>query len=398
MAVTTDGSVTIECLADTSKFDLQLQKLERRIDQAEKNKQLKFSASQSAVRELENYKQKIFEVEQEFEKLSIEKEKNDAILAKQAQGTFLTPAEYTQIEKYQQIEKSYNQIGNQLDKMYIKQDTLTNKVERTANAYEVADNKVKDLRTDLELLNRKKLDDEVKNVNSGLRTSNFHLDSILKKTARWILALFSVRSIMSMISRASSIVAQYDAQYASDLQYIQYALAMAIKPILEWIVKAIYTILGLVNSVYKFFTGKDLFKTADAFVSAKNSLASGAKSAKEIKENLTSAGFDELNTLQDNSTASSAGGVGGGIASPTQDLTKSFNVDWMQKIKEFGGWVINNWPKVLLTLLGIGAFILLIKKLRKPVEGVTVGFRDLLKTLGKAVLIFAVLRRRSISN
>lgn len=392
-----DGSVTIECLADTSKFDLQMEKLERRIEQAEKNKKLKFTASQRATRELEDYKQQIFEIEQKFEKVAQKKEQVDAIMRKKNEGIALTPTEHSNIQDYNNISNSYEKIGTQLDKMYVKQENLTAKVQRTAYAYELADDKVKFLKRDLELLNYKKGQEEINNVNSGLSKSNFHLDSILKKTARWILALFSVRSVMSMISRASSIIAQYDKQYASNLEYIQYALAMAIKPVLEWIVKAIYTILGLVNSIFRFFTGRDLFKTADAFASAKNSLASGAKSAKEINKNLTSAGFDELNVLQDTSSTDTGGATSSGVAMPTGDLTKGFNIDWMESIKNFGQWVKKNWKPIVATLLTIGGAVLLFKLLKKAITPTTSVFKTFLSTIGKAVLAIAILRWTSIS-
>ena len=392
-----DGSVTIECLADTSKFDLQMEKLERRIEQAEKNKKLKFTASQRATRELEDYKQQILEIEQEFEKVTQKKEQVDAIMRKKSEGIALTPTEFSTIQDYNNISNSYEKIGTQLDKMYVKQENLTAKVQRTTNAYELADDKVKFLKRDLELLNYKKGQEEINNVNSGLSKSNFHLDSILKKTARWILALFSVRSVMSMISRASSIIAQYDKQYASNLEYIQYALAMAIKPVLEWIVKAIYTILGLVNSIFRFFTGRDLFKTADAFASAKNSLASGAKSAKEINKNLTSAGFDELSVLQDTSSTDTGGASSSGVAMPTGDLTKGFNIDWMESIKNFGQWVKENWKPIVATLLTIGGVVLLFKLLKKAITPTTSVFKTFLSTIGKAVLAIAILRWTSIS-
>lgn len=393
-----EGNVTIECLADTSKFDIEMQKLEKKIDQAEKNKQLKYGASQNAVRELENYKQKIFEIEQEFEKLSATKEKNDAILAKKQQGISLTPDEFSQIENASQIANSYNKLGEKLDAMYSKQDVLTEKVKRTAYAYDLADDKVKGLKTDLELLNFKKGQDEVAKVSNKLQTSSIHLDSILKKTARWILALFSVRSVISMISKASSIVAQYDKQYASDLEYIQYALAMTIKPILEWIIRAIYTVLGLVNSIFKFFAGRDLFKSADAFMSAKKSLASSAKSSKEIKDNLQETGFDEITKLQSDTEQEDTGGTaGGGMVAPSGDLTKGFNVDWMETIKNFGEWVKEHWPQVVGILLTVGGVAILFGLLKKAIVPTTSAFGSFLKTIGKAVLAIAILRWYSFS-
>ena len=81
-----DGSITIECLADTNKFDKQMSELNKKINEAEKENKIKMSVSEKAKRDLDNYKQKIYEVEQEYEKLSAQKEKMDAILEKQSGG------------------------------------------------------------------------------------------------------------------------------------------------------------------------------------------------------------------------------------------------------------------------------------------------------------------------
>lgn len=349
-----DGKVTIQCLADTTKFDEQMAKLEKRINDAEKNKQLKFSASQKAVRELEDYKQKIFEVEQEFEKLSAQKEKSDAIMSKKSQGAMLTPEEFTQIQDFEKVSATYEKMGNQLDRMYTKQESLSAKVEKTAFEYERADSKVKDLKADLDKIDTKKAQTGIASFNKGLDSASKTIKNQIKNVGRWALAILGIRGAITALRQASSIIGQYDEQYAANLEYIRYALAMSIKPILEYLVGILATILQYVNQIMSAWFGitGGIFKSADAFKSAKSNLGGMAKSAKEVEKSLSS--FDEVNKLQDNSTAGAGGGAG--AIGPSIDLS-----NMQGEVPSWIKWIIDHKNEILAVLSGIGTALLLIK-------------------------------------
>lgn len=140
------------------------------------------------------------------------------------------------------------------------------------------------------------------------------LTGIISKTVKWGLALMGIRSIYGLLSNSASQLENTNKQTAVNLQYIRTALATGLEPIITWIVNMAGKLLQIINTIIYRLTGKNIF--ADA----KKNLKSGAKSAGEIKKAL--AGFDEMNILGKNTTASGGGGV-----SPSIDLSKIVDLD-----------------------------------------------------------------------
>lgn len=349
-----DGNVKIECLADTSKFDKQMAQLEDKIDEAEKENKIKMSVSDKAKRDLEDYKEKIVEVEQEYEKLSAKKEQMDSILEKKSAGISLTSAEFTAIENYEQIANKVEKAGNNLDKMYAKESMLKQKVESTNFAYEKSTNKVNKLKDKLNQLKLDKSKTGIKEFQEGLEKAGKSIKSSIRSVGKMALAIFGIRTALSLLSRASSTIAQYDEEYANNLEYIRYALAMSLKPVLEYIVGLLAQALQYVNYIASAWFGitGGIFKSASAFKSAKNSMASMSKSAKEMEKSLT--GFDEINKLSDNSSVS--GGAGAGGVSPSIDISQ------MQgEVPSWLKWIADNKDKVLAVLGGIAGFLVSIR-------------------------------------
>ena len=350
-----DGSITIECLADTNKFDKQMSELNKKINEAEKENKIKMSVSEKAKRDLDNYKQKIYEVEQEYEKLSAQKEKMDAILEKQSGGLLLTPNEFTEIQNYEEIAKKTEKIGNNLDKMYSKQDTLSQKVQSTNFAFEKSTDKVNTLKNKLNQVKLDKSKTGISEFEKGIDKVGNSLKSAVKSVGRVALAIFGIRGAITALRQASNIIGQYDEQYAANLEYIRYALAMAVKPVLEYIVGLLAKALQYVNYIASAWFGitGGIFKSADAFKSAKNSLGGMSKSAKELKNTLS--GFDEIDKLTDNSSADGGIASAGGVA-PNIDLTgiQGEVPSWLK-------WIANNKDIILTVLGGIAGFITAIK-------------------------------------
>ena len=62
------------------------------------------------------------------------------------------------------------------------------------------------------------------------------MDNIAKTVTRLALAVFGVRSVYSAIRGAMSTLSQYDEQMATNIEYIRFVLASALKPIIETII------------------------------------------------------------------------------------------------------------------------------------------------------------------
>lgn len=125
----------------------------------------------------------------------------------------------------------------------------------------------------------------------------------LKKVARIALALFSLRSIYSLLSRAARAWLNSDdagaKQLRANIDYMMYAIGSALQPIIQTLVSWMVTALGYLNAMTKALFGFNMFANA-----SKDSFKKTSNSAKEIKKSL--AGFDEMNILGGTTT----GGAG----------------------------------------------------------------------------------------
>lgn len=224
---------------------------------------------------------------------------------------------------------------------------------------------------------------DLSGVQTGIDNVNKGLTKTVKKVAKWGLAIFGVRSAYMAVGSAMSTISQYEDGMKNNIDYIKYALAYTLKPIVEWILNAVVKLLQYVNYIAKAWTGKNLFKTADVFKNAQK----GAKGLnKELQK--TTASFDEMNVLQDTKSS------GGGASTPSIDLTElpEGNVPkWVEGIKNFGLWVKKNWKEIIAILLGIGAVILMFKLFSKTskemIPSITEGANAFLKMAGLAVVL-----------
>lgn len=184
----------------------------------------------------------------------------------------------------------------------------------------------------------------LENISDGLGNVNKSLTKTIKSVGRWALAVFGVRSAYMAVRSAASTLAQYNEQIGADLEYIKYALASALQPLIEKLISLAYTLLTYVNMISEAWFGMNLFANS----SAKN-MKKMASSAEKTKKSLT--GFDEINKLEDNESAS------GGSTLPSTDLSNISDVPvpgWLQ-------WIIDNKDIILSVLGGIATGLIAIK-------------------------------------
>lgn len=207
---------------------------------------------------------------------------------------------------------------------------------------------------DLEKLKNKYIDLQKKQIELS-KTNVFgniskSMTDIIKKVAKWSLAIVGIRSIYLGIRQAMSTLTSYDDKLKANVDYMKFALANALKPIIEWILKAMYQILSVVAQIVYLLTGKNIFQNS-GIKDFQKAMNKSAGSAKEIKKQL--AGFDEMNVLSNNSSA----GGGGGATMPDMDLSKAFQGEipaWLQ-------WFVDNKDLVVAGLIAIGSAIALMK-------------------------------------
>ena len=185
------------------------------------------------------------------------------------------------------------------------------------------------------------------------------------------MAVFGIRTAFNAVRSAMSMVQQYNPQIAADFEYMRYCIANLLMPVIQGLVKLLYTVLSYINAIASAWFGINLFGNSSVknFQKMQKSASGTAKSAKEIQKSLQ--GFDEMNILQENKDTSSSGG---GIATPSMDLSgmQAEVPVWLQ-------WIIDNRDLILSILAGITAGVIALKF---GLEGI--------KALGIGVLVTGI--------
>lgn len=215
--------------------------------------------------------------------------------------------------------------------------------------YEKLIQKLSTLRQKQADLNKTDLSNIQKSIdNVGNSTSN-----VIKKVAKWSLAVFGVRSAYMFVRQAASTLSQYNEKIASDLEYIRFALASSLQPIIEGLIQLVYKLLTYVNYIAKAWFGVDLFANASA-----KAMNKGAKSAEKMKKSL--AGFDEMNVIQDT--------TGGGATAPSIDLSQ-----WQGEVPSWIKWIADNKDIVIAGLLGIAGGLIAVSFGLTAIQGLGIG-------------------------
>ena len=234
----------------------------------------------------------------------------------------------------QKLEAQYSRLSKQLSKLNKKQ-----------------------IEFNQEQANMEKLD--LSGVQTGIDNVNKGLTKTVKKVTKWGLAIFGVRSAYMAVRSAMGTISQYEDDMKNNIDYIKYALAYTLKPIVEWILNAVVKLLQYVNYIAKAWTGKNLFKTADAFKNAQK----GAKGLnKELQK--TTASFDEMNVLQ--GTKSSSGGAD--IIAPNIDLT-----GMRGEVPQWLKWIVDNKDLILSVFAGVNVGLLAWKLGLKGIQSLGIG-------------------------
>ena len=342
-----DGEITIGTKLDTDKFDRQISQLERKMQKEEDKKIIIEAKLGSQEQDLEKARQKTDELADAYQRL---KDLQDRLATGKA-----TPGEFTSFQDLQSTYGSLEQIGTQFDKALSKQEAIEQKVAQTKYRYDEINAKVSEYKQKIENVKMQKQVADVEKLKSGFNNVGSSIQGAVKHVAKLALGIFGLRSAYMALRRASSNLASYDKQYATNLEYIRYALTQAIAPVLQWIVRLAATLLGYINAIVQGWFGINLFSRGSAknFQKMKAGAGGVAKAAKEIKKDL--AGFDEINKLTDQSDTGTSAGAGGG-GTPSFDLSKM-----QEKPPEWLKRIIDNKDLILSILAGIVAGLKAIK-------------------------------------
>lgn len=262
-------------------------------------------------------------------------------------GTELDTKQFDKQIEY--VENKMEEIATVLESEKVSPTMDASEIKKMEAEYEKLGNQL----TQLKKKKRDLEDTGTSGIIDMLKGAGKELDKNVKKVSRWALAIFGIRGAYSMVRQAMSTISQYDEQLATNIEYIKYALANTLKPIIETLVNLAYKLLVYINMISLAWFGVNLFanSSAKSFENAKKELGGATKNAKELKKQL--AGFDEMNVLSD--TSGGGANAGGGI-SPSFDLN-GIDAEPPKWLK----WIMDNRDGILATLIGIAGGILAIK-------------------------------------
>lgn len=317
-----DGYVIIGTKLDTKQLEQDLKNAKKELSQFQREKERLLKEKGKVQLQISGY---------DKEKAKIKENTNEMLKKAETeeQVTNLLNMENLELEKlkqkYSKQFTSLEGINEKLKNNQVQQESINEEIDEANNKLENA-----------------KGHENVKNQMSKISDKT---SDVIKKIGKWALAIFSVRSAYMFIRQLSSTLAQYNQQYGANLEYIRYALAQAIAPVLEYLVNLAFKLLSYLNYILNAWFGINLFSKA----SAKN-FASMAGSASSIKKSL--AGFDEMNILNDNGTV---GGLGAVI--PQYDLSNLKDME----IPKWLEWMGKNGNKITKIITGIGSAIVGLK-------------------------------------
>lgn len=310
-----DGWVTIGTGLDTKQLEKDLKTAEAKLRQYEKEG--KKLAQQKAkidvdISAYEKEKQAI----QEATDLTLKQAQTEE------QVNVILEQENLEIEK---LKEKYSEV-------FSKNEEIQNLIKENVNQQGLLNNSIDEMNAKL---NQSK---GFENIQNSIQSIKNQTSQVIKSVARWALAIFSIRSAYSLLRSSISTISQYNEQVATDIEYIRYAIANTLAPVIQKAIQLVYRLLVYVNYLSKAWFGVNLFAKSSAknFQNAKDGVKGISKEAKKLQKQL--AGFDEMNILQEDGSTS-VGGGGGGTPLPSFDLAAPEDVPipkWLQWIKDNG--------------------------------------------------------------
>ena len=337
-----DGYLKIKTKLDNSGIDKDITELENKIKKTQTDNlgldkeatglQEEIGQYEKLCNEADKYKEKIKQLEAERKTLTLGGLSSTNV----PQYNSLTTNIDSMKQKYVQATLEIDKQASKIDKVYAKLNKI--KAKQTEN-----NAKVQEFKDKIESIKINKVQNQINNIGKGIQGQ-------ISKIGKMAFAIIGIRTAWNAVRSAISIVSQYNSQVSADLEYMRYCIANALVPIVQSLIKLLYTALSYINAISTAWFGINLFSNSSAknFKKMKDGASGTAKSAKEIQKSLQ--GFDEMNILQDNSSSTDGGA---GVSAPSMDLS-----NMQGEIPTWLKWIIENKDLILSVMAGITAGLL----------------------------------------
>ncbi len=354
-----DGWVTIGAKLDTKQLEKDIKSSEKELENYKKESEKLTDSKVKLEADIEikgkEFDRKIKEI-QDKAKIDIQSITGGSL----SRATKEQKIQETAQLKINSLQQKYSEY---LDRANLKIDDIEKSISENANQQQI-------LNTQIDEMNQKlKQSKGLDNIKESINQASNSMSGILKKVAKWSLAIFSIRSAYNFLRSSISTISQYNEQVATDIEYIKYALANTLQPIIIGIINLAKTLLSYINYIAKAWFGVDLWakSSSESFKNAKDNVSGISKEAKKLNKQL--AGFDEMNILQEDGSTSIGGG-GGGTSLPSFDLATPEDVPIPSWIK----WIADNKDLLIGALAGITAGLIALNAFGlKPIQSLGIG-------------------------
>lgn len=230
---------------------------------------------------------------------------------------------YTEIETYnKQLEQAKSKMA-QLKQETNKTGTTQNRLGSFFGAFK---QKIEQVRPSMSSIKNsfKGLPKITQNITNNIKGMGTGLRQGIGNVMKYAMALFSLRSIYSVLSGcANTWLSSQNAgakQLSANIEYMKYAMGSALAPVIQFVTNLVYQLMKAIQSVAYALTGVNIFAKASA--SSYASMAGNAKKAKNETKSLSNI-HSEINNVSDNNSNSDSGS--GGTTAPSFDLSKVDN-------------------------------------------------------------------------
>ena len=403
-----DGKVVIETEMDTSGVDKSSKEIEKRLEKLqneyqklEKQRDNLFKKKSDIDKELNQYYElmdSLVEVNDKFEE--IYKKAGDQEGLKRVEESRKIFASRYEAEYGQALPKLY-EIENQLDQNKKRQEEIKQEIIKTTQ-------EAQNFKNNLNI--SKNVEDIKKNINDigdelDKNVGN-SIQKIGKKTLRWIGYIFGIRSAYAGVRKMISIVGKENENIANQMKglgaVLSNGLAKLFAPLVQNIINLMAKLMMYIDYIYYRLTDKHLFDFSKVFSSAEDSSSGIAKNMKKI-----TAGFDEMNVLEDTSSGAVGGGGSQSFDNPFEGWENFEPPGWLKTIgdviKGIADIVQKYWKGIVVALivggiaLMITKFVKFIKGLKdvksasKGLKGISADFTGFFDSLGKGIEAIAIL-------
>lgn len=219
------------------------------------------------------------------------------------------------------IEADIERLENRLRKLQSQAQNMGNE---TSSIFDKIKAKVKSAGSQIASLGSKFKSTLTGSKNLGKSfTSTFN--NGIKSIKKFALGLLSVRTAVSMVSKAMQSYLSYDTQLANSVQNCWNVLGSLLAPVLEFVISLFSKAVSYVNAFVQALTGINLVARAN-----KKAIDSQTKSTKKLSEAQSS--LDEFHTINDDK---GSGDDKKPITVEPVDMSKlDFLFDWIEKAKQ----------------------------------------------------------------